>query len=283
MFLFTELATPTQTSNPRSSSQRHSFNPNAPRYRLCCCRVKTFTITFCIIEIFFICFMLIAILPDLSSRACNLGTEEALGKMMDNYTINFTIDNITINSLFDMEALQVIGCKINGLWFAWALLQLISINLAFYGCKNIKWKFVLPHLIFRLMCTLLLVFLLTLLIVSVVSYEDDSSLNGFLMMVTVLGLFWVTALIAVQIRCIEFLKKSAESGYSVTITRTFGPPTISLSDRAQLENAIVNREAKPPEYNPNLNAISEEEVTPVNEEVSVPSRKLPPLRHTYRP
>lgn len=38
----------------------HNFNPNAKVYRSCCCHVKTFTIVFGILEIFTICFMLVA-------------------------------------------------------------------------------------------------------------------------------------------------------------------------------------------------------------------------------
>lgn len=52
------------------------FNPTGPRYTLCCCHVKTFTVGFGIVEIFFICFLLVAVLPDLSSKLCGNAREE---------------------------------------------------------------------------------------------------------------------------------------------------------------------------------------------------------------
>ncbi|CAD5229099.1 unnamed protein product [Bursaphelenchus okinawaensis] len=280
MYKFVTVATPT---TEETASPSPPFNPNGRRYKLCCCHVKTFTVTFSIVEIFVICFLLIAVLPDISARLCNIVLDSELEQVIDdNYTISFTFDNITINSLFDLEGFQDAGCKINGFWFAWALIQLLTVNLTFYGCKNVRWKFLIPHLFFRLMCTLLLLFLLTLLIFSVVTYDDETAYNVFLIFLNVIGLLFVGLLVFVQVRCAEMLKKSADSGYSVTSTSNFAPPTISLSDRRQPDNAIVNREAKIDSIH-QLNVISEEESPTPDEVPSLTHKKLPPLRHTYKP
>lgn len=37
----------------------------------------------------------------------------------------------------------------NFVWLAWAVLQIISVNVMFYGIKNIKWLLFLPHMVLR--------------------------------------------------------------------------------------------------------------------------------------
>ena len=50
--------------------QEPPFNPNHRRYRTCCCHCKTFTLGFGIVELFLICFMLVAVAPDFNSKIC---------------------------------------------------------------------------------------------------------------------------------------------------------------------------------------------------------------------
>uniref|UniRef100_A0A1I8AM70 Col_cuticle_N domain-containing protein n=1 Tax=Steinernema glaseri TaxID=37863 RepID=A0A1I8AM70_9BILA len=49
----------------------HNFNPNDRKFRSCCCHVKTFTIIFGVLEIFAICFLLVAVLPDVNTKVCS--------------------------------------------------------------------------------------------------------------------------------------------------------------------------------------------------------------------
>ncbi|KAL3095945.1 hypothetical protein niasHS_005704 [Heterodera schachtii] len=56
------------------------FEPNHRRYRTCCCHSKSFTITFGVIELFIICFILVAVAPDFNTKIC-VGPNE--GKAQD--------------------------------------------------------------------------------------------------------------------------------------------------------------------------------------------------------
>lgn len=49
------------------------FSPNHRRYRTCCCHAKTFTLAFGVLELFIICFLLVAIVPDFNVKVCNSG------------------------------------------------------------------------------------------------------------------------------------------------------------------------------------------------------------------
>uniref|UniRef100_A0A914M0G4 Uncharacterized protein n=1 Tax=Meloidogyne incognita TaxID=6306 RepID=A0A914M0G4_MELIC len=46
------------------------FNPNHRRYRTCCCHSKAFTLSFGMVELFLICFILVAIGPDFNNKYC---------------------------------------------------------------------------------------------------------------------------------------------------------------------------------------------------------------------
>uniref|UniRef100_A0A915DH39 Uncharacterized protein n=1 Tax=Ditylenchus dipsaci TaxID=166011 RepID=A0A915DH39_9BILA len=50
-----------------------NFNPNDPKYRTCCCHCKSFTLGFSIVEIFIICFLLVAVVPDFNTKICSIG------------------------------------------------------------------------------------------------------------------------------------------------------------------------------------------------------------------
>lgn len=99
---------------------------------------------------------------------------------------------------------------------------------------------------------------------------------------------------AVELRCMEFIKRSAETGYSISNTRPIGPPTISLSDQQRPPAEPPGRRAPSP---PARKAV-EPDCPPeaLHSETDLPSvssppsgaqphqlRQLPPLRHTYRP
>lgn len=106
-----------------------------------------------------------------------------------------------------------------------------------------------------------------------------------------------------EIRCCEFVKKSADTGFSTTIARSMGAPTISLSD-GRAHQQQINQPSSPP-------IIEQPEILKLDDEsqpVTLPAlsptpsngaqvgrrrseafsdnplnlRNLPPLRHTYR-
>ncbi|VDM49367.1 unnamed protein product [Toxocara canis] len=157
------------------------------------------------------------------------------------------------------EKMKHIGCELNVLWLAWSVLQIFAVNLTFYGMKNTKWKLFLPHMIFRLLCLLLLVTLAIIFFIASFFYmgvEETHSCGVYFIalgsMTSLFSLFWIYIMVC-QLRCCQFVKRSAETGFSVSTTRPLGPPTLSLSDA---------RPATTPSAAP-------------------PVRQLPPLRHTY--
>ncbi|KAJ1370603.1 hypothetical protein KIN20_032370 [Parelaphostrongylus tenuis] len=139
-------------------------------------------------------------------------------------------------------------CDLSIVWLTWAIAQIVAINLIFYGIKNIRWRFFLPHLILRILGTGVLLCLIAILTLSVISEEDNSAYIVGLMFVVLLVIFWIYSTVA-ELRCAYFVKRSQETGFSISVARPIGPATISLSER----------EAP----------------------LSPPKRQLPPLRHTY--
>uniref|UniRef100_A0A0M3IT43 Cytochrome b561 domain-containing protein n=1 Tax=Ascaris lumbricoides TaxID=6252 RepID=A0A0M3IT43_ASCLU len=151
------------------------------------------------------------------------------------------------------------GCQLNVLWLAWSVLQIFAVNLTFYGMKNTNWKLFLPHMIFRLLCFIMLATLIIIFFTASFFYMHAEETHPFGVYFIVLGTittlfsaFWIYIMVC-QFRCCQFVKRSAETGFSVSNTRPLGPPTLSLSD------------ARPA-------------TTPA---IAPPIRQLPPLRHAY--
>ncbi|ETN80265.1 hypothetical protein NECAME_02397 [Necator americanus] len=165
-----------------------TFNPNDARYKACCCHTKTFTIVVGILEIFAICFVLVAVLPDVNSRLCEFTSQNSSeeGKTAVHYGI--------------VLGTGVLGC------------------------------------------------LIAILIFSTISEENNTAHIIGLAFVVVLMIFWIYSTVT-EFWCAHFVKRSQETGFSISVARPIGPATISLSER----------EAP----------------------ASPPARQLPPLRHTY--
>ncbi|XGW33156.1 hypothetical protein V3C99_017556 [Haemonchus contortus] len=217
-----------------------AFNPNDSHYKACCCHAKTFTIVVGILEIFAICFVLVAVLPDVNSRLCDYPVQ----------TVNGTVDieSQPVEYGSAIANLRQLMCDLSILWLIWAIVQIVGINLVFYGIKNIRWRFFLPHLIMRFLGTGVLGCLVAILSFSAVTEQDNTAHIIGLIFIALLVVFWIYATIT-ECWCAHFVKRSQETGFSISVARPIGPATISLSER----------EAP----------------------ASPPARQLPPLRHTY--
>ena len=66
------------------------FNPNHRRYRTCCCHCKAFTLGFGIVELFLICFVLVAVAPDFNTKICSFDS-----KSIPSATISAQMDSTT--------------------------------------------------------------------------------------------------------------------------------------------------------------------------------------------
>ncbi|CAD6189254.1 unnamed protein product [Caenorhabditis auriculariae] len=230
--------------------QAVNFNPNDTKYKACCCHAKTFTIVVGILEIFTICFILVAVLPDLNSRICEgyyNGYNETSNSSF--YVAQSVSSNdSTTGAVKDVENFI---CELNVVFLIWAVAQIVSINVMFYGIKIIRWFLFVPHILFRLCCAALLVGLQGIFVYfCLISNGDFTSYVVAIIFLTLLLLFWLYAT-WIEIRCAHFIKRSQETGFSISVARPIGPATISLSER----------EAPPP----------------------LPVRQLPPLRHTRNP
>ncbi|KJH41705.1 hypothetical protein DICVIV_12316 [Dictyocaulus viviparus] len=139
-------------------------------------------------------------------------------------------------------------CDLNILWLTWAIAQIAGVNLVFYGIKSIRWRFFLPHLLLRVLGIAILLCLVAVLTFSVFVEENNAAHIVGLVFVILLEIFWIYSTLT-EFWCAYFVKRSQETGFSISVARPIGPTTISLSER----------EAP----------------------ISPPKRQLPPLRHTY--
>ncbi|KAK5975009.1 hypothetical protein GCK32_002361 [Trichostrongylus colubriformis] len=218
-----------------------TFNPNDSRYKACCCHSKTFTVVVGILEIFAICFVLVAVLPDVNSRLCDFSLQA-------NFNTTDEVPKQPVDYGSAIANLRQLMCDLSIVWLVWAIVQIVGINLVFYGIKNIRWQFFLPHLLLRFLGTGVLGCLIAILIFSAVTEEDNTAHIIGLVFIFLLVIFWIYATIT-ECWCAHFVKRSQETGFSISVARPIGPATISLSER----------EAP----------------------ASPPIRQLPPLRHTY--
>jgi len=97
-----------------------------------------------------------------------------------------------------------------------------------------------------------------------------------------------------EIRCCEFVRKSVETGFSISTARPVGPPTLSHSDSARRPGRQDTQPAGRRGVEPSAPYVAtqepEEEIGgEANGNVEVVAgmetasfKNLPPLRHTYR-
>ncbi|TKR80212.1 hypothetical protein L596_014322 [Steinernema carpocapsae] len=223
----------------------HNFDPNDRKYRSCCCHVKSFTILFGVLEIFAICFLLVAVLPDVNTKICS---EISGANVTDVDPANRTM----------FYTVKQLSCDMNIAWLVWAILQIFALNVMFYGMKSTRWKLFVPHIFFRFLCTGLIIALIVMaLIGSIVQLQNDEAENGGLCLALTIGISFLviviwTYIFICEFRCCQFIKRSFETGFSISNTRPIGPSTISLSENQRQAQSGTGA-----------------------------SRALPPLKHTY--
>ncbi|KAK0403677.1 hypothetical protein QR680_017064 [Steinernema hermaphroditum] len=199
----------------------HNFNPNDRKFRSCCCHVKTFTIIFGVLEIFAICFLLVAVLPDVNTKVCS---EMALPNATNAASRGETDIFITVKQL---------SCDMNIAWLIWAVCQIFALNVMFY--------------------------VMALIEAIVLLQAEDNENSGLYLAAVVVGstavlVVW-TYIFICEFRCCQFIKRSFETGFSISNTRPIGPSTISLSEHNRPHTAQASSGGVP--------------------------RSLPPLKHTY--
>ncbi|KAI6205735.1 hypothetical protein M3Y94_00826100 [Aphelenchoides besseyi] len=240
------LGTLATVENSDANNGSSHFNPTSSRYRLCCCHIKSFNVSTGIIEIFIICFLIVAVLPDLNTKVClrsveELRVEELLRNetstghpQQSEYFLFAGVNASLINPIEDVgvNTIRQITCTLGFAWFVWAFLYIIS----FYGAKNGKFWLFIPLLLCRFVAICFLTTFIVLLLIGMFKQEAGAE-DKFTIIVTLvaaavllIGLLFLTF---VTIRCAEFVKKSADTGYSISNTRPMGPPTISLQSDAR--------------------------------------------------
>ncbi|KAI6243879.1 hypothetical protein M3Y99_00054100 [Aphelenchoides fujianensis] len=272
-----------------------------------CCHVKAFNVSAGILEIFTICFLIVAILPDLNSKICLPSTEDLqIEELLRNETLSgppkvpglFLLNhsNTTVDTPFDLGVATVrrIICTIGFGWFALAFLHIIKLR---------------PIAL----VTTFIVIIVVGLFKQGADGEDKFTLS-LVMGAAVFILAILLFLTAVLIRCCQFVKKSAATGYSVSHARPMGPPTISLSNERNVGGAVHQpphqRALSPPAVDAQLMKLDEEgpalTLPPLNtldggsnliqttttavrrqsaafSHTPLGLQQLPPLRTTYRP
>uniref|UniRef100_A0A914I9T2 Uncharacterized protein n=1 Tax=Globodera rostochiensis TaxID=31243 RepID=A0A914I9T2_GLORO len=278
------------------------FNPNHRRYRTCCCHAKSFTVTFCIIELFILCFIMVAIVPDFNTKICGPFAEDGKRdhaqhfetvqahveqQLNDNPSTMSTVTTgvqiiarqrrqITTNEAQQQQQQQAVHdehqqevqpssqttpmvdtggpgiafaanetgpennslhllhsvtCSLTTVWLSWAFTQMFAIVLLCYGIRSQRWQMMIPHIVARMFCALA-VWLVIICLIGAFARPGSLHMTGHLILVAFLFilLLWIGLLLKSEIRCAEFVKRSAETGFSVCRTRPIGPPTVSQSD-----------------------------------------------------
>lgn len=95
----------------------------------------------------------------------------------------------------NLDTVQKVSCSIGIGWFFWMFVHIISINFLFYGCKNNKWKFLLPHLVVRSTLTVVFVLVIALLIIVLLNPITTKDLKQTVV-ILVIGVSMVALLVS---------------------------------------------------------------------------------------
>uniref|UniRef100_A0A1I8A617 Uncharacterized protein n=1 Tax=Steinernema glaseri TaxID=37863 RepID=A0A1I8A617_9BILA len=147
----------------------------------------------------------------------------------------------TISIIF--FTVKQMSCEMNIVWLVWAVCQIFALNVMF-------------------LCTGLIIALIVMgLIEGIVLLRAEDTENSVLYLTgTILAslivlVVWSYIFIC-EFRCCQFIKRSFETGFSISNTRPIGPSTISLSEHGNRPHTAHNNNGGVP-------------------------RSLPPLKHTY--
>ncbi|KAI3421291.1 hypothetical protein GPALN_014911 [Globodera pallida] len=148
-----------------------------------------------------------------------------------------------------LHLLHSVTCSLTSVWLSWAFTQMFAIVLLCYGIRSQRWQMLIPHIVARIFCALA-VWLVIICLIGAFARPGSLHMTGHLILVAFLFilLLWIGLLLKSEIRCAEFVKRSAETGFSVCRTRPIGPPTVSQSDereRRAESNRTKSAGAKP--------------------------------------
>ncbi|CAA94913.2 uncharacterized protein CELE_F23D12.1 [Caenorhabditis elegans] len=225
------------------------FNPNDSIYKSCCCHAKTFTIFIGIFEIFTICFLLVAVLPDVTTRVCD--------KLSNDTESESLFDHFEFENIKNVAYVSSFLCHNNIFCFIWAIIQILSVVDMFYGIKTIRFWFFIPHFIFRIICLSLICLVDAWLIFRAASGTDD--MVSYITPIVIIAVVAVGVIYAtwIEIRCAHFVKRSRETGFSISVARPVGPATISLSENPQNPSDPPARRLPPLRHNQNQYVVNE--------------------------
>uniref|UniRef100_A0A0K0EFA6 MARVEL domain-containing protein n=1 Tax=Strongyloides stercoralis TaxID=6248 RepID=A0A0K0EFA6_STRER len=335
-------------------SSLHSFQPNGKMYKTFCFHVKNVSMVVGMIEILFICILLIGV-PEISLHLCNCSYKNnslkttTLSKI--NYGTNYIttqipkkakrdMNNITsttslittttskhviimstttqlynslnnntnnnsgvcyeIENIIEKKIIVFILCNMDIVWLFIALLHIIFVNLFIYGIKSTKPKTIIPYLVTKIffLSVLLMIIILSIIILAKSESTYDKSyqtihVNKVIFGILIFAFIIMLYTIVINFFTYHFVKRSFETGYSISAARPFAQPSGSISDQLR-----QSRDA--PFFDNNRNQINRIEMVDRNQakpsddniiyKKSYPTtsnnqtpKVLPPLRHTFRP
>ncbi|KIH53774.1 hypothetical protein ANCDUO_16086 [Ancylostoma duodenale] len=160
------------------------------------------------------------VLPDVNSRLCEFAviSQNSSGNSSD--PGHYAVAIVHLRQLM---------CDLSIVWLVWAIAQIVGINLVFYGIKNIRWRF---------LGTGVLGCLIAILTFSAISEENNTAHIIGLIFVALLVVFWIYSTVT-ECWCAHFVKRSQETGFSISVARPIGPATISLSEREAPASGIL--------------------------------------------
>ncbi|CEF61779.1 Hypothetical protein SRAE_1000005500 [Strongyloides ratti] len=338
-------------------SSLHNFQPNGKLYKTFCFHVKNVSMAVGMIEILFICVLLIGV-PEISLHLCNCPYKNITLKNTNisnlSYGINYTTTemsiiqkrdinntkNITLTtSLITTSTTKYIGdiitttqlynhfnnnsnnndsrdcykleniiekriiifslCNMDILWLFIALSHIIFVNLFIYGIKSTKPKTIIPYLISKTIFICILIIFITLSTIILVKDHSKSNklnstiyVNKLIFGALIIGFFIMLYTLIINFFTYHFVKRSFETGYSISAARPFAQPSGSISDH-------LRQSRDNPTLDNNRDQVNRIELTSRNQEQSsndnistkrnyvstynqIP-KVLPPLRHTFRP
>ncbi|KAF7640481.1 hypothetical protein Mgra_00000303 [Meloidogyne graminicola] len=118
-------------------------------------------------------------------------------------------------------------CSLTIVWLVCIVLHMFSIGLMCYGVRRQLWPLLIPHIIFRISWIIIILMLIASIISSLFNTSQNKDFLG--QIILCIMLFIISLIISLfvksEIFCIEFVKLSVETGFSISNTRPFAPPS----------------------------------------------------------
>ncbi|CAK5071037.1 unnamed protein product [Meloidogyne enterolobii] len=157
-----------------------------------------------------------------------INESEEIGKMDDQENLSVEKGRNSFS-----KWLKYTTCNLTVFWVVWIILHMLSIGLICYGIRRQLWLLIIPHLIFRISWILIISLIIASIISSLFTLPQNDHLLGHVILCIFLFVLCLIICLFVksEIACILFVKRSAETGFSISNTRPFAPPSaVSNSD-----------------------------------------------------